>query len=124
MLSLTYEDVEAIKLIHGRWIEAELCGNALGVLHFCTDDVRWLVPGSEVLVGKEAARPLLAHLGMRVVDIQKEDLEVWGCGDIAYKTSKYTTRLVTEDTEQVVRGTHLWVLRRLDNGEWKVALVT
>ncbi len=55
------------------------------------------------------------------MDIQTEDVEVWGSGDIAYKTSKYTTRLVTGDAEQIVRGSHLWVLRKQENGEWKVA---
>jgi uncharacterized protein (TIGR02246 family) len=126
MPSLAYEDVEAIKQIHRRWIEAELSGNALGVLHFCTDDVRWMVPGSEVLVGKEAARRLLVHTGTGIVDIQTEDVEVSGSGDIAYKTSKYTTRFVTggRDTEEVARGSHLWILRKQDNEEWKVALVT
>jgi uncharacterized protein (TIGR02246 family) len=126
MLSLAYEDVEAIKQIHRRWIEAELSGNALGVLHFCTDDVRWMVSGSEVLVGKEAARQLLVHTGTGIVDIQTEDVEVSGSGDIAYKTSKYTTRFVAggRDTEEVTRGSHLWILRKQDNEEWKVALVT
>jgi uncharacterized protein (TIGR02246 family) len=126
MLSLAYEDVEAIKQIHRRWIEAELSGNAVGVLRFCTDDVRWMVPGSEVLVGKEAARQLLVHPETGIVDIQTEDVEVSGSGDIAYKTSKYTTRFVAggRDTEEVARGSHLWILRRQDNDEWKVALVT
>jgi ketosteroid isomerase-like protein len=127
MLSLAYEDVEAIKEIHRRWIEAELSGYALGVLHFCTDDVRGMVPASEVLVGKEAARQLLVHTGTGIVDIQTEDVEVSGSGDIAYKTSKYTTRFVaggSRDTEEVARGSHLWILRKQDNEEWKVALVT
>ena len=126
MLTLPYEDVEAIKQIHRRWIEAERSGNALGLLDFCTDDVRWMVPDSDVLVGKDAARPLLVHNGREIVDIQTEDVEVCGSGDIAYKTSKYTTRFVAgaTDSEQVARGSHLWILHKQDNEEWKVALVT
>jgi uncharacterized protein (TIGR02246 family) len=125
MLTLREKDVEAIEQIHRGWIEAEQSGNALGLLDFCTDDVRWMIPGSEVLVGKEAARSLLVHPGTRIVDIQTEDVEVCGSGDIAYKTSKYTTRFVAGgNTEQVARGSHLWILRKQDNEEWKVALVT
>ena len=69
MLTLREKDIEAIEQIHRRWIEAELSGNALEVLRFCTDDVRWMVRGSEVLVGKEAASPLLVHTGTEIVDI-------------------------------------------------------
>ncbi len=125
MLNLPEKDIEAIEQIHRRWIEAELSGNALGMLRFCTDDVRWMVPGSEVLVGKEGVS-LLVHTGTEIVDIQTTDVEICGSGDVAYKTSKYTTRFVAEgtDSEHVARGSHLWILRKQDNGEWKVALVT
>ncbi len=125
MLTLPEKDIDAIEQIHHRWIEAELSGNALQVLRFCTDDVRWMVPGAEVLVGKEAAS-LLVHTGTEIIDIQTADLEVCGSGDVAYKTSKYTTRFVAEgtDSEQVARGSHLWILHKQDDEEWEVALVT
>ena len=125
MLTLPEKDIEAIEQIHRRWIDAELSGKALEVLRFCTDDVRWMVPGSEVLVGKEAVS-LLVHTGAGIVDIQTADVEVCGSGEVAYKTSKYTTRFVAEggDSEQVARGSHLWILHKQDNEEWKVALVT
>ena len=125
MLTLPEKDIRAIEQIHRRWIEAELSGNALEVLRFCTHDVRWMVPGSQVLVGKEAAS-LLVHTGTQIVDIQTADVEVCGSGNVAYKTSKYTTRFVAEgtDSEQVARGTHLWILHKQGNEEWKVALVT
>ena len=123
--TLPEKDIEAIQQIHRRWIQAELSGNALEVLRFCTDDVRWMVPGSEVLVGKEAVS-LLVHTGQEIVDIQTADVEICGSGDVAYKTSKYTTRFVAEGTnsEQVARGAHLWILHKQDNEEWRVALVT
>ena len=125
MLALPKEDIDAIEQIHRRWIEAERSGNALEVLGFCTDDVRWMVPGSQVLVGKGAAS-LLFHAGTEIVDIQSTDMQICGSGDIAYKTSQYTTRFVAEGTgnERVARGTHLWILHKQQNAEWKVALVT
>jgi ketosteroid isomerase-like protein len=125
MFHLPGKDIEAIEQIHRRWIEAELSGNVLEVLRFCTDDVRWMVPGSEVLVGKEAAS-LLVHNGTEIVDIQTAAVEIRGSCDIAYKTCKYTTRFVAEgtDSQQVARGSHLWILHKQDTEEWKVALVT
>ena len=125
MLTLPEKDIQAIEQIHRRWIEAELRGNGLEILRFCTHDVRWMVPGSQMLVGKEAAS-LLVHTGTQIVDIQTSDVEVCGSGDVAYKTSKYTTRFVAHgtDSEQVARGSHLWILHKQGNEEWEVALVT
>ena len=119
MLTLPEKDIEAIEQIHRRWIEAELSGNALQVLRFCTDDVRWMVPGAEVLVGKEAAS-LLVHTGTQIVDIETEDVEVCGSGDVAYKTSKYTTRFVAEgQTGSRLRGARTYgscISRTMRNG--------
>ena len=125
MLTLPKEDIEAIEQIHRRWIEAERSGNPLDVLRFCTDEVRWMVPNSQVLVGKEAAS-LLLHTGTEIVDVQTANIQICGSADIAYKTSDYTTRFVAEGTgnERVARGTHLWILHKQQNAEWKVALVT
>ncbi len=56
------QDHDAILAIHDRWIAEEIAGNGLAVLQYCTDDVRWLVPGGllvtvlEYGLGRQAAR--------------------------------------------------------------------
>src|SRR5262245_44918540 len=126
MLTLPEKDIEAIEQIHRRWIDAEQSGNALEVLSFCTDDVRWMVPGSEVLVGKVEVASVLINTGLEIVEIRTSDVEICGTADLAYKTSKYRTRFVVKgiDSEQIAQGSHLWILHKQDNEEWKVALVT
>jgi uncharacterized protein (TIGR02246 family) len=126
MFDLAKKDADAIELLHRRWIAAEQSGNGLDVLELCTDDVRWMVPNSEVLVGKEAAKSMLADTSIKILAIETEDIEIRGSGFVAYKTSKYRTRFFIEGTqeEQIAQGAHLWILHKMKNEEWKVALVT
>lgn len=125
MSELSNRDLQEIRDLHDRWIARELEGDALGVLQLCIDDVQWLVPNSGLLVGKEAARELLAEPGVEIREIQTADIRIRGSGSFAYKTSTYSTRYVVAGSSEVkvTRGTHLWILRKTD-GEWQVALVT
>lgn len=59
MFNLPEKEIEVIQQIHQKWIEAEKQGRSLDVLQYCTDDVRWMVLNSEVLIGKNAACSLL-----------------------------------------------------------------
>jgi ketosteroid isomerase-like protein len=117
--------LEAVRHLHEAWLAAELSGDIEGVLALCTSDVRWLVPDSRMLVGREAARRLLREAQVELENIVASDLQVEISGDLAYKTSRYETRyrLPAQGELHVARGTHLWILRREGEG-WRVALVT
>ncbi|HEY9815179.1 MAG TPA: DUF4440 domain-containing protein [Candidatus Obscuribacterales bacterium] len=125
MFTLPQEDIDAIRQIHHRWIEFEWAGNGLAVLQFCTDDVRWLVPNAAMMVGKDAARPLLES-PIQIVELVTDQIEIVGHDRLAYKTSRYTTRFTTPDSDEVLTaaGTHLWILHKQPDTQWKVALVT
>jgi ketosteroid isomerase-like protein len=102
---------------------AELRGDIEAVLCLCTHDVRWLVPGSLAVEGREAARQLLQAGQVDLLDIRTSDLRVECSGELAFKTSRYETRYHMDREEKVARGTHLWVLRR-EGATWRVAAVT
>ncbi len=125
MREFSDQDHDAILTIHDRWIAEEIAGNGLAVLQYCTDDVRWLVPGGREVVGKDAARQLLMSAGITIHSIATSDIRVEGSGGLAYKTAAYETRYVVEASGETHTefGRHLWVLRRA-GAEWKVALVT
>jgi uncharacterized protein (TIGR02246 family) len=114
--------VEAIRQVHDAWIAAELRGDLEGVLHLCTPDVRWLVPGRPALEGREAARQLLQAAPGELLDIRAGHLRIEHSGELAFKTSRYETRYRMGGQERVARGTHLWILRR-EGRAWRVALV-
>ena len=115
----------AVRQLHEAWLAAELSGDIEGVLALCTSDVRWLAPGSGMLVGTEAGRRLLTNTQVELQNIVASDLHVEISGELAYKTSRYEIRyrLPGKGTLHLARGTHLWILRR-ERAEWRVALVT
>jgi len=119
------QDHDAILTIHDRWIAEEIAGNGLAVLQYCTDDVRWWVPGGREVVGKDAARQLLMPAGITIHSITTSDVRVEGSGGLAYKTAAYESRYMVEASGETHTecGRHVWVLRRA-GAEWKVALVT
>ena len=125
MREFSDQDHDAILAIHDRWIAEEIAGNGLAVLQYCTDDVRWLVPGGREVVGKDAARQLLMPARITIHSIATSDIRVEGSGGLAYKTAVYETRYMVEASGETHTecGRHLWVLRRAA-AEWKVALVT
>ena len=126
MLELSEQDIEAIEQIHQLWIETDLHGDRLDLLQFCTEDVKWMIPCSPVLVGKEAVKPFLLDKSVKNLDTKTEKIEIRGSGKVAYKTSNFATRFVVDGTEQeqFATGTHLWILHKNDSGMWQVALVT
>jgi ketosteroid isomerase-like protein len=123
---LTQEDISEIEKIHHLWINAEVQGNSLDILNFCSDNVRWMIPNSEILIGKEAARPLLVTSNIKILEIHTDKLEIQGSQTFAYKTSRFKTRLIVLEArqEQVITGNHLWILQKSKSEEWKVTFVT
>jgi len=126
-MPVTVDEVafEAVWHLHEAWLAAELSGDIERVLALCTSDVRWLAPGSGMLVGREAGRRLLTDTPAEVESIVASDLQIEINGDVAYKTSRYETRyrLPGQGKLYVARGTHVWILR-CEAAEWRVALVT
>ena len=116
---------QAVRKVHEAWLAAELAGDSSAVLVLCTDDVRWMQPGSAPLQGKEAGRALLSSVGVQVVGIEAWDVRCEVSDTLAVKTARFRTqvRRKGESAPAVVTGTYLWVLRR-EGQQWRVALVT
>lgn len=125
MSELSGQDVDAIEAVHNRWIAEELAGNSSTVIGFCTDDVKWIPPDAPPLVGKQAIAQYLKDSTVKLKDVQVKEITIRGSGSVAYLTSAFLSRFVSEgQTEmQEATGTHLWVLRKTGDGAWRVAIV-
>ena len=66
---------EAVWHLHEAWLAAELSSDIERVLALCTSDVRWLAPGSRMLVGREAGRRLLTDAQAEIESIVASDLQ-------------------------------------------------
>ena len=118
--------MQAIEDLHKRWMEAERSGDSLAVLRLCTDDVVWIPPNSPVLEGREAIMRWLKRAEVEIGSLEVTELRIGGSGTAAYKTGNYTTGYKACGNSEVsgVKGTHLWILKRMANGDWQVAIVT
>lgn len=112
--------------MHDRWISAEREGRGLDVLDFCVADVAWMVPGRDILVGREAVSCLLSKPTTEILKLETSDIRIQGSGTMAYKTSRYRTlfRVIEGGQEQITQGQHLWILHKESDDRWRVAFVT
>jgi ketosteroid isomerase-like protein len=125
MSELSDQDVEAIEEIHNHWIKEELAGNSGQIIELCTKDVMWIPPDAPSLLGKEAIAQYLNDNDADLKDVQIKNLVIRGNDSVAYLTSNYYSRFVVQGASEVQKatGTHLWVLRRIRAGVWRVAIV-
>lgn len=117
----------AIRAVHRQWLEHELAGNRSGILALCVDDVVWLPPHEPALRGKAAVAAWLAALPKtRVRRIEITNLRIQCAGGLACKLADFATWLgpAKRAGDRPVVGTHLWVLREVAPGRWRVAAVT
>lgn len=125
-MPLPDEDVRAIEAVHERWIVMEKAGDATAVLDLCADDIVWMPPDAEPLRGRQAIRCWLSGPRVLIDEIEISRLAIAGGGRVAWKTCDFVTvsRSADAATSTVTRGSHLWILRRQDDGQWRVVVVT
>jgi uncharacterized protein (TIGR02246 family) len=116
----------AIRALHDRWMSLELAGQPAGVLELCTEDVVWLPPGGPALHGQTMVRQWLAGFPATVLQrIETTSLRIEAQDGLAWKLASFETWFVGPGLTgpNRVRGTHLWVLRKIESGVWRVAAV-
>jgi uncharacterized protein (TIGR02246 family) len=126
LFDLSNADRQAIEQVHDRWIAEELADNSMAVLQLCTDDVIWIPPNFPALVGKEVIRQWLSAAEVEIRELHIANRRIDGEGSVAYLTSNYSTAYITGGSAVIAKadGTHLWILRKRADGEWKVAIIT
>ena len=123
---LSNTDRHAIEEIHDRWIAEELANNRMAILQLCTDDAMWIPPQFPAIVGKEAISQWLSGAEVVIKDLHTANVRIDGAGSVAYLTSNYSTAYITGDSGVIAKadGMHLWILRKMSDGDWKVAIIT
>ena len=126
MSDLSNTDRQAIEEVHDCWIAEELANNRMAILQLCTDDAMWIPPGSQVIVGKEAIARWLSGAEVEIRDLHIANVSIYGAGPVAYLTSNYSTAYIAGGSEVIAKadGMHLWILRKMADGDWKVAIIT
>ena len=118
------KDELAIRKLIETWLRATREGNVDEVLDLMTDDVVFLVPGQEPMVGKQAfGNALRAVLGNHAIDSTSQIDEVAVFGDVAYcRTHLQVTVTRKHDNLPMLRqGQALSILKRCADGKWRVS---
>lgn len=118
------DDVRAIHALYSRWFGAMEDGDPEALVELVTDDVILKGGGGPAVRGKDALedalRDFLAEF-TEEVEYSVEEVEV--VGDRAWARIDESTRVIPRDGRPpvTVTGMHLSILRRDDDGRWRVA---
>ena len=118
-------DLAAIEKLHQQDIAAMLSRDPVALTDLWTDDAIRLGPGRPADVGKQAIRESherwSARPGLKVLTYVPEtkDVTIWDGWAVewGYFTASYVESQGGEPKQ--MRGTRLWVLKKLPDGSWK-----
>jgi len=122
MSSLTSNEKAEILDVQRRWVDAEVSGDVDRIVHLCTEDVVCLPQGAVPLRGRQAISSLWSIEDPQIASIDISDVEISGFDATAIKVARFETRFAAQG--EPVSGYHVWILRRNEGGEWRVAFFT
>ena len=118
--------VRQIIQVRDAWIAGVRAKDVERLMGYLTDDVVMLHPNRPAIVGKEANRTdLVAAFGRFSVEQTAETDEVIIAGEWAFDRSRAMTTLtpVAGGERVTVRSKTITILRRCEDGAWKIARV-
>ena len=117
-------EYQRIMELHHSWIEAELRGDIPSMLRLCSEEIRFLPPGSAPIEGKSAVGILLQNDQQKIERLEIKDLVIDVSGNLAYKTASFATYVRSDSYSEpaIYEGNHLWILRREDY-DWRIIIV-
>lgn len=119
---MTDPALEAIAARRAAWSEATAAGDVEAVARVMTEDVAWIPPGIDALVGRAAVKAWLAPLFERwAYDVRFEPEAVWTAGPLAVDFGRFASRLTPADGGEPAEhgGRYLILWRRGDDG-WRI----
>jgi ketosteroid isomerase-like protein len=115
-------DRESILALEARWLSAETEGRPEALRDLLTEDCALCPPDGPKVEGREAFLAAQAAPG-DILDIQVGEGVIEGGPVHAWKTARFTTRLLMEGREIAVHGRHLWLMRK-EAGDWRIAALS
>ncbi len=122
-LELTPEDLTLIDKLRDAVTSAIVAGDAAAYANLCTEDVRLLHAGSQIITGRAELEAHNAAMfeAVTVTSLVLTRVEIYGTGDLAYEVG--TQELTIEPTVPEFTGSrkYVHVFRRGSDGEWRFA---
>ena len=119
----TEADVEAINDSLAQWLEAANAQDPERMLTLVTDDLEWLPPGQEAVVGADAYQGLRSYFEQFTLHAKHDNREIVVGGDIGYVRYAYELNLTPKAGGEpvIVKGHGIRIFHRQVDGSWKQA---
>jgi uncharacterized protein (TIGR02246 family) len=115
-------DEKMIREVIATWLRASREGDTTTIAKLMTDDVVFLTPGNEPMIGRDAFLDRQRQLKDVRIDAHSDVREVWTEGDWGYAWSDLTVTMTKSDgTSTRRKGSTLSIFRRSAAGEWQIA---
>jgi len=117
---LSAEDVRAIDNLRESLISAIISGDAAAYAELCTEDVRLLHAGSQIITGRAELEAHNAAIfeAVTVTTLKLTQVEVYGTGDLAYEVGTQKLTIEPEVPEFAGSRKYVHVFRRGIDGKW------
>ena len=118
------KDEQAIRGLIGTWLRATREGDVDTVLDLMTPDVVFLVPGQPAMQGRDAfEKGLRSILATHGIESHSEIEEICVAGDMAYSRTRLSVTVTSKHGATPVQrtGHTLSILRKCDDGKWRLA---
>ena len=76
--------------------------------------------------GQRDDHTLVCRAEVEIRSLDVFNLEIHGSGGTAYKSCDYCTSysVAAEQMVRVMKGTHLWIMQKIEGDSWRVAVVS
>lgn len=117
------DDERAIRELYATWQRATVAGDLDVILGLLADDVLFFTPGGQPFGKAEFAKAHAAVVGRFRIELRSEFGEISVHGDWAHCWCRlWVTMTPTQGGAPMHRSGHtLTILRKLDNGAWRIA---
>lgn len=116
---LSEEDLAAVEAVSGAFAAAMVAGDMDAVAAMYTEDAILCPPNQPMMQGRQRIRAFLATFP-KCTEMQLENLEIRGFGDMAYATGIFTMTLEIPGTGSIQdTGKFLDVRRKGADGVWR-----
>lgn len=117
----TSSDADSLRALHERWLTAERTMDTAAFFRMTTADVVLMLPGAPVSQGHDALRRANAQFhGVR--DLSARQPVIVGSGSMAYLWNSFSGTYLQPTGDVRLVGKYLWILRKGDDGTWRVAV--
>ncbi|SMP62675.1 conserved hypothetical protein [Desulfonatronum zhilinae] len=122
--SVAMDNLEAIDAVRMNFNAASMASDALALADLLDKDAVWAPPGQPAILGREAIKAFYVNRfadKRTVITLHPGAIQLMGDWAVLHSTFSRLDADRLNREEQTYAGNYLWILRKQQDGAWKVA---